>query len=243
MKYAILSDVHSNLEALGSVLQEIERDCPDRKIFLGDAVGYGPDPNGVVEPLAAYCDVCLAGNHDWAALGWTDIQYFNPYAQEAILWTQKVLTPTNWARLKGLRLEWTEGDLRGTHATPKEPDQWHYLFTLSEAGRNFRCFTEKLCFIGHSHVPLFLERDPSGTIHIYPKGEALTLREGYRYIINVGSVGQPRDGDPRACYALYDSETQAIQLKRVAYDIARVQEKMRREGLPGYLVERLVRGR
>lgn len=243
MKYAILSDVHSNLEALESVLQEIRQECPDRKIFLGDAVGYGPDPNRVVELLVGHCDVLLAGNHDWAALGWTDIQYFNPYAQDAILWTQKALTPANLERLKGLKLEWTEGDLRGAHATPKEPDQWHYLFTLSDATRNFRGFSEKVCFIGHSHVPLFLERDLSGAIHVYPQRESLTLREGCRYIINVGSVGQPRDGDPRACYALYDSEGQTVQWKRAVYDIARVQEKMRRQHLPGYLVERLVQGR
>lgn len=242
MKYAILSDVHSNLEALESVIQEIQRDCPDRKIFLGDAVGYGPDPNGAVELLAGYCDVWLAGNHDWAVLGWTDLHYFNPNAQEAILWTQKVLTPTNLERLKEPRLEWTEGDLRGVHATPKEPDQWYYLFSLSETAKNFRCFSEKICFIGHSHMPLFLEKDPSGALNVYHE-EALTPREGCRYIINVGSVGQPRDGDPRACYALYDSESLTVQWKRVKYDIARVQKKMQRQGLPRYLVERLAQGR
>ncbi|MBI2876136.1 MAG: metallophosphoesterase family protein [Candidatus Tectomicrobia bacterium] len=243
MRYAIFSDAHSNLEALEKVLDEVRRDGPDRTIFLGDAVGYGPDPNEVIELLAGQCDLWLAGNHDWAALERIDPEEFNPHAREAILWTQKVLTPTNRERLQGRALEWAEGKLRGVHATPREPEQWHYLLGLEDAARNFQCFSEKACFIGHSHEPLLLERDPTGAIHLHPKEEALTLREGCRYLINVGSVGQPRDGDPRACYLLYDSESQTLQLKRVEYDIPRVQEKMRRQGLPRYLVERLAQGR
>ncbi len=143
--------------------------------------------------------------------------------------------------MEELELEWTEDDLYGVHASPKEPDQWHYIFDLIEAEENFGCFSQKIGFFGHSHIPGFLERRPSGQVDAR-RGKTLAVKKGCRYLINVGSVGQPRDGDPRACYLVYDADQRVARLRRVSYDISKAHWKMRQEGLPLYLIERLARG-
>lgn len=244
MKYAILSDAHGNWEALQRMLQDLEHEGVEKIVFLGDMVGYGPDPNTVVEKLTAYADISLAGNHDWGALGWTDITYFNPYAKIALLWTRKVLTDSNLKKLATLKLtaKDKEEGLLFVHSTPREPEKWHYIFSLEEAEDNFYTFTEKACFIGHSHYPLFIEKKENSKLAVKP-GPLLKLEQGCQYIINVGSIGQPRDGDPRACYAVYDSGLGTIQLKRVPYDVVKTQEKMEALSLPSYLIERLALGR
>lgn len=242
MRYAIISDVHSNLEAFKVVLFELERESPDQIIFLGDIIGYGPDPNECIKEIREVADMALVGNHDHAAIGRTDIAYFNPYARDAIEWTMEQLTNGEKAYLSELPLtgEFTSDDIFLVHATPKRPQDWNYIFTLEDVLENFEYFNQRVCFIGHSHVPVIIAMDNSGRIDIL-KDEA-TIGKDYRYIINVGSVGQPRDGNPDASYAIYDTEDSIVKIKRVSYNYHKTQEKMKRAGLPYYLIERLARG-
>lgn len=237
MRYAVISDVHGNLEALKTVLKDIKKKKITDILFLGDAVGYGPDPDECVEILNSECNVLLAGNHDWAVLGLTDIDFFNPYAKAAILWTRGKISKENFAILKTFLIskEIEDKKIFLVHSTPKEPEEWHYLLTLWDAAVNFHYFDNKICLLGHSHHPFIIERLPSGEMVTY-RNEA-KIGDTERYIINVGSVGQPRDGDPRACYAVIDNES--VKLHRVEYDIEKTQNKMRMFGLPIPLIERL----
>jgi len=242
MDYAVISDVHSNLEALQAVLADLDRRGikKERTFFCGDAVGYGPNPNECVELLRERAKVLIAGNHDWGVLGLTDINYFNPNARAAIRWTEEVLTPENRLTLESFFLvkRLKKENVFLVHGSPKEPEEWHYLLTLFDAEINFNYFEERLCFIGHSHLPFIMERVPSGELVVHKEG--VELGSPHRYIVNAGSIGQPRDGDPRACYALFNEER--VELVRVPYDIDGVQRKMSAAGLPLPLIERLRRG-
>lgn len=240
MRCAIISDVHANLEALEAVLKDIKKKKMDEIFFLGDAVGYGPNPNECLDILKNNCKVLLAGNHDWAAIGLTEIDYFNEYAKAAILWTRESLTEKNRKLLATfpVKKELKKENALLVHSTPKDPEVWHYLLTLWDAEINFNYFKERLCFLGHSHLPFVIERLPSGEMVSY-KGEA-KLGQNERYIINCGSVGQPRDRDPRACYVLLSEEH--VEFIRVGYDLEKTQGKMRAAGLPPPLVSRLSQG-
>jgi len=238
--YAAISDVHSNLEALEAVLEDIGRRKVKSLLFLGDAVGYGPNPNECVSLLEERAKVLLAGNHDWAALGLTDISGFNPMAQAAILWTREVLTEEARKAIEGFSLVRNMGrqGMLLVHSSPFMPEEWHYVFTLSDAEENFRHFTQRICLIGHSHQPFIIERLPSGEMRVHR--EEAALEKGNRYIINAGSVGQPRDRDPRACYALVGDG--GARFVRVEYPVLETQRKMRDAGLPEPLIERLSHG-
>ena len=273
MYYAIIADVHANLEALEAVLKDIKKRKIESILFLGDAVGYGPNPNECIEVLQEIVlestrteKFSLMGNHDSAVIGLTALEYFNPNARKAIEWTKGVLTDKNRRFLKSLpifkslkdkdypspiplpRGEAARGrvknissgrDIYLVHATPKEPEQWHYLLTKQDAYINFHFFTEKICLIGHSHQPSIIEQLPEGEMVIYK--DNAEIKDKHRYIINVGSVGQPRDGNPDAAYALLNENS--IEIKRVSYDILSTQKKMREANLPLFLIERLARGR
>lgn len=240
MPYAVISDVHGNLEALEAVLDDIRRRKTEGTIFLGDAVGYGPNPNECVELLKESCKIILAGNHDRATVGLTDVEYFNEYAKAAILWTREVLTDKNRKHLEKLPVskKMRKGNMLFVHSTPKEPEEWHYLLTLWDAEINFHYFDERICVLGHSHLPFVIERLPSGEMITYKDNAA--LGESERYIINAGSVGQPRDRDPRACYLLMDEHR--AEFVRVKYKWEETQRKMHDSGLPLPLIERLSRG-
>lgn len=240
MNYAVVSDVHSNLEALKAVLKDIKKRKISEIIFLGDAVGYGPNPNECIDLLRENCKFFLAGNHDWAAIGLADIEYFNEYARAAILWTTEVLTEENRNIIKTFQLigEIKKEDIFLVHSTPKEPEAWHYLLTLWDAEVNFHYFGQKICILGHSHQPFVIERLPSAEMVTYKNRARLGKSE--RYIINAGSVGQPRDGDPRACYAIMSDE--GIEFVRVEYNIEKTQMKMHEAGLPLPLIQRLESG-
>ncbi len=248
MEYAVISDVHGNLEALDAVLADISaggaggRGAKMKILFLGDAVGYGPDPNACVDAIRRHAFQGVAGNHDWAVLGLTDETYFNPNARAAISWTDGVLTPGSRAALEALPLvkQLTEDGIFLVHGSPYEPEQWHYLLYFSDAQVNFEHFKQKICLIGHSHLPFVMERVPTGEITASKGQKGVKLDKSCRYIINAGSVGQPRDGDPRACYLLLSDE-EALFV-RVPYDIRTTQEKMSVAGLPLPLIERLARG-
>jgi predicted phosphodiesterase len=240
MPYAVISDVHGNLEALEAVLDDIQRKKTEGIIFLGDAVGYGPNPNECVQLLKERCIMMLAGNHDRAATGLTSAEFFNEHAKAAIQWTREVLTEKNRKHLETLPVskKMRKGNMLFVHSTPKEPGEWHYLLTLWDAEVNFHYFGERVCVLGHSHVPFVIERLPSGEMITHKA--ATSLGESERYIINAGSVGQPRDRDPRACYLVLDKDK--AEFVRVEYRKEETQRKMHEAGLPLPLIERLSRG-
>ncbi|KPJ53534.1 hypothetical protein AMJ39_04440 [candidate division TA06 bacterium DG_24] len=240
MRYAFISDIHGNLEALDTVLQEIEGASVETIVCLGDLVGYGADPNECVDRVRSLTEHIVVGNHDHAAVGLTDVDYFNPWARAAVIWSGEVLRPENREFLKALPLTLDLDDHLCVHSSPSSPAAWRYVLSAADARYEFASFTERVCLIGHSHVPL-LAVDAGGECSVQ-RDSVFTLRRDYRYIINAGSVGQPRDYDPRACYVIYDGETDRVEFRRVAYDIRRAQEKIIRAGLPPFLAERLAFG-
>jgi len=209
---------------------------------LGDVVGYGPDPGQCIELLGQYEHVCVAGNHDWAAISKLDTAYFNPAAAAACHWTARQLTDEDRDYLENLPLTIKKGDFTLVHGSPREPI-WEYLLTVGEAEENLAHFKTKFCLVGHSHVPIVFQCSESGKCSLSPlsDGEEVALGEA-RLFINPGGVGQPRDGDPRASYAIYDEETRKVTLHRVPYDIKATQKKMIKQGLPMPLVTRLSYG-
>ncbi len=241
MKWAILSDIHGNLEALQAVIEDLRAAGAERIACLGDIVGYGADPNPCLELLAGLTDLTVAGNHDYGAVGLTDISYFNPDAKAAVLWAGRKLSMEGRAFLRGLPLVRQFETLTFVHATPGEPGEWNYIFTYPEAEAAFQAMGGEVAFIGHSHQPLILGRGQDGKVTTLEK-EELTLEEGVRYIINVGSVGQPRDRNPDSAYGFYDDQLRKYILKRVPYDIHTVKKKIIRAGLPAILAHRLSKG-
>lgn len=242
MRIAIYSDIHGNLDAFEAVLKDIDREDVDKKVFLGDVVGYGPEPNECIELLGENADVMLAGNHDWAAVEYTDHSYFNPYAKESLFWTMRQLSDKNKEWIKILKPSGTLDNIQLAHATPLQPDEWRYILTMQDAMDNYQAIEKPVCFIGHSHQPVIIEYVDE--VNILPIRDIYkTLEPNRKYVINVGSVGQSRDSNPDACYVVYDTKTQNIEFRRVEYNVARVQKKMEKNGLPKYLIERLGVGR
>lgn len=240
MRYGIISDIHSNLEALEKVLSELERESIDRYVCLGDIVGYAANPNECVELVRNLTDLVIAGNHDHAAVGLTDLGFFNPEAAKAALWTGENLKEENADYLRGLELALTLEDIVFVHSSPFHPERWYYVLSLNDAIRAFLSFKEMICFLGHSHVPAtFTTRAERYGIVEQP---SFKIEKEYRYVVNVGSVGQPRDYDPRACYAIYDTGEQAVGIKRVAYLIEAAQKKIKKVGLPEFFAKRLELG-
>lgn len=241
MRCAILADIHSNLAALEAVLVDIkERGGVDQIWCLGDIVGYGPDPGECLRLLREQELTCVAGNHDWAAVGNVSIADFNPDAAAACRWTARQLTPEQVEFLKNLPLTLICDDFTLVHGSPRDPIT-EYMLSVASAVINFARLTTSFCLIGHSHVPCIFEYFPETRLcqirELVPE-EPVKLN-GRRLIINPGGVGQPRDGDPRAAYAIYDSQHQTVVHYRVPYDIAATQERMRRHGLPQFLIARL----
>ncbi len=239
-RYAIISDVHSNFEALRTVIGDIENRNIEKIIFLGDAVGYGPDPDEVVRLLKERCLFLLAGNHDWAVIDYTPVEYFNDAARVTIEWTREHISEETFEALKEFQIVKVLRDdgIFCVHSTPKEPDAWNYLITIEDAEINFHYFEEQFCFVGHSHRPFIIERLPTGELLTFK--DHAQINSTSRYIVNVGSVGQPRDGDPRAAYAVVSEDS--LEIIRVEYDVKLTQEKMTKERLPEMLIERLARG-
>ncbi len=240
MRYLVLSDIHSNLEAFQTVLDDAGP--VDRVWCLGDVVGYGPDPNACVELLRERPHLCIAGNHDWATLGKLDLRDFNPDAREANLWNRKQLAPDNLAYLEALPEILVEGRFTLIHGSPRHPI-WEYIIYPSTARVNFEHFDTPYCLAGHTHTPVIFrleDANAEGAAEALPPAvnEPMVLG-AERLIINPGSVGQPRDGDPRASYALVDDEAMTIEHHRVAYPVEKTQSKMMEHNLPLRLVLRL----
>ncbi|MCX7920267.1 MAG: metallophosphatase family protein [bacterium] len=241
MKLAIFSDIHGNLEALTAMIKYLEDAEITNYLCGGDIVGYGANPNECVDIIAALdCPVVL-GNHDHAALGLTEITYFNHTARAALLWTRETLTPERKKFLTALEFTYQANNIFLVHASPRHPEQWEYILSLDSAEKNFEFFREQICFIGHSHQPFFVALREDGQVELITENP-LPLKEEERYIINVGSVGQPRDGNPKSSVAILDTETQTVTLHRVSYDIKRAQQKIIDAGLPHSLAQRLENG-
>jgi diadenosine tetraphosphatase ApaH/serine/threonine PP2A family protein phosphatase len=243
MKFIIFSDVHGNLEALHAALKFIEG-YPDAMIYsLGDIVGYGANPRECISEIKKIAHASLAGNHEHAVIGSTSIEYFNPYAKAAVMWTADCLSEKDKMYLSGLPLiKKFQKKFFLVHSSPIDPSQWNYILSMDDARRNFKGFEAPLCFIGHSHSPMVIGLDPDGKLFLN-RSERIQVETKYRYIINIGSIGQPRDGDWRACLVLYDDETQILEYKRLEYDLTTSQTKIHQAGLPDYLAERLSYGR
>jgi predicted phosphodiesterase len=242
MKYGFFSDVHSNLEALKVVAEDFRKEKLERLFFLGDAVGYGPDPNECVSLIDKLAEVKLMGNHDYAALGLIDTTQFNEYAQQAMEWTRETLTEQSLKIISGFSMEHEFDQWHLVHSTPKQPREWNYIFDLDDAEENFNFFSTRICIIGHSHFPAIIKKFDGRHCFLHEESQT-EIQKDFRYIINIGSVGQPRDGSNQACYLVYDDQKQIARLKRLDYDFEKTQAKMKKRGLPQFLVERLAVGR
>ncbi|MDD5127514.1 MAG: metallophosphoesterase family protein [Dehalococcoidales bacterium] len=242
MRCAILADIHANMEAFGAVLTDVEKRGDVEEIWcLGDIVGYGPDPHACIQILRAANHLCVAGNHDWAAIGKITMQNFNTDAAAACEWTGQKLTPEDKEYLSHLPATLQKGDFTLAHGSPREPI-WEYILFPPTAAENFNHFTTPYCLVGHSHQPIvFKQVGSAAATSLFQPTIGLVIGRS-RLIINPGAVGQPRDGDPRASYAIYDSEAKMARLYRVPYDIEATQNKMMHAGLPMKLVNRLSHG-
>jgi predicted phosphodiesterase len=242
MRLGIFSDVHGNMEALDAVLKALKGEDVNLTICLGDLVGYGPDPNQCVEKVMEASDIVLAGNHDYAAVNLESTEHFNECARTAIEWTNEVLTSASQDILAKLPLIETIDNILTVHATPEQPEQWHYITSAEDAYRNLVNMSVPICFVGHSHVPMAFIQQEEEQILLQSAAE-VDIQPGQKVIINVGSVGQPRDGDPRAAYGIFDMKENKFNLKRLAYAVRKVQEKMQKKNLPSFLIERLESGK
>ena len=243
MRALIVSDIHSNLEAFQSVIEDGQsRGGFDQVWSLGDMVGYGPDPGECLDLLGRYDHVAVAGNHDLASIGRLSLEAFNPHAAAANRWTATQLTEDQIAYLGGLSLKLELDEFTMVHGSPRDPI-WEYVVSVGSAVASFLHLDTYWCLVGHSHIPFICRPAEDGAVFLaFPLDTSITLGTD-RLIINPGGVGQPRDGDPRASYAIYDSEARAVLHHRVEYDIATTQEKMRWHGLPEFLIDRLAEGR
>lgn len=240
MRYAIIADIHANLEAFDTVLRDIKEQRCSQIVCLGDVVGYGANPKECLDMVRGMNIPCIKGNHDEYCSIDVHAEGFNPHALEAVAWTRQQLPEADrqWLRdLKYLRLI---ANFTIVHATLDGPQRWGYVFDKLEAAASFTYQNTGLCFFGHTHVPLAFVRDATVRGGTYSR---FRLEPGKKYFVNVGSVGQPRDGNPRSAYVVYDMNEQSVELRRLDYDIATAQKKILAAGLPPRLAERLAHGK
>ena len=242
MTIALISDIHGNLEALEAVLEDIASKKADRIYCLGDVLGYGSDPSACLHLASQHCSTILMGNHEYAVLGHVEAESMNDAAQESIAWTASQLSDRELSIITDLEFTAEVENCLLVHASPHEPEQWHYILTRAEAARAFDACSNRLCFFGHTHVPMIFARGADGKLRS-KLGHDFDPDEESRYLVNVGSVGQPRDDDPRAAYLIYDATEETVTYHRVAYDIRKTQAKMSDAKLPQTLIERLEFGR
>ncbi len=232
MKIAIISDIHGNLEALNAVLSKIDSLTVQTIYCLGDIVGYGPNPNECVELIRSRNISSIAGNHDKAVTEELSIESFSQMARAGVLWTQSVITEENKNFLKNLPYSIQEHNILFVHSSPDYPEEFRYLLSPEDARESFDYFSNLLCFVGHTHRPVVFCED-TRTLEITPEK---------KFIVNVGSVGQPRDGNWNACFVLLDTELYTLDFVRVEYDVELVRKKIETIGLPQKLADRLLVG-
>ena len=242
MRILVIADIHANLTALEAVLADAQqRGKVDEIWCLGDVVGYGPDPSDCVRLIRETCSICIAGNHDLAAIGKVSTADFNAAAAEAIVWTRQQLSQRDIDYLGELPLMAERLQFTLVHGSPANP-VWEYVISTETASRNLSAFNTDFCLVGHTHVPMmFAFKGERADIEDFDNGTRITLKKD-RLILNPGAVGQPRDHDPRASYAIIDSDSTELSLWRVPYHIESVQKRMKAAGLPGRLIDRLAAG-
>ncbi len=241
MKTAILSDIHSNLEALDKALTVCRERKVNRIVCLGDVIGYGADPGPCLKAVVENCEFVVAGNHERALFDDALLARFSPHAAKAIAWTRERLNQEELDQTAGWPLERIEERVTWVHGTPQEPEEFHYLLSLATGLEGLRAFKTPLCFVGHTHLPQVLVESRRALYHF--KEGKLRLEPEERYLINVGSVGQPRDRDPRLSVMILNEDKWELEHVRVPYDAERAAEKIRAsEGLPSFLGDRLLEG-
>jgi diadenosine tetraphosphatase ApaH/serine/threonine PP2A family protein phosphatase len=251
MRYAVLADIHSNFEALTAVLEALASERIDRTLCLGDVMGYGADPTACVERLQACDAVVVGGNHDAACVGKLELEWFNDAAKAALVWTRDQLSFTDLDWLRRLPLVETLEPFTLVHSSLRRPERFEYLVDLAQVVDTLTTCRTLMCLAGHTHLACLVEYDRSRrtVIRVLTRVDelaAVTFRDEAataRYLVNPGSVGQPRDGDPRASFAVIDTETRCLSFHRVRYDVAAAAAKIRRAGLPEFLADRLAVGR
>ncbi len=237
MRYALISDIHSNLQALEAVVGACRNKAIDHFLCLGDIVGYGANPNECLDLVQKLKTITVAGNHDWGLVGKKSIEYFNSIAVGALCWSRRVLSESKQDVLAELPLIHKGRDFILVHGTYHHPEHFEYMIDPSAAKQSFQILDKTLCFVGHSHIPgVFRYKDEniSYTSEVY-----FSVDENARYIINVGSVGQPRDRDPRSSFCIYDSDQKTVRGERVHYNIEGAQKAIIGAGLSGFLASRL----
>ena len=241
MRYGIFADIHSNLEALEAVRKAYRGESIDQYLCVGDVVGYAANPRECIEKIKELLAITVAGNHDWAAVNLFSVDYFNPAARQAMLWTRDSLDDKSRCFLGSLKLLYKNEDLTLVHGTLNKPEDFNYMTDGYVAEETFGILENKICFVGHSHVAGVFIKDKDGRIN-HCLDNCIGIKNRNKYIVNVGSVGQPRDGNPEAAYCIYDTDKKEIQIKRTAYDIKTTKEKVVNAGLPRFLADRLSAG-
>ena len=243
MKVLLVADIHANLTAFEAVLADAEAAGGfDRMWTAGDVVGYGPDPNECVDRVRSAGALAVAGNHDLAAVGEVGVDVFNSFARAAVRWTAERLSPENADYIRALPLVVEDSDWTVSHGVPSDP-VWGYLLTVKAAVEGLAHFGTQGCVLGDSHVPVLLRMGPEGPAPVSVGGGRVVDVGSERCYVNPGAVGQPRDGDPRASYAVLDTEAWAVEFRRVEYEIEETQRRMGEAGLPWPLIDRLAHGR
>lgn len=242
MRHALISDIHGNLEALQAVLADIEQQNVDAIHCLGDIIGYGCNPVECLELVTDRCEKVLLGNHEFALLGLLSDIHLNAFARESMDWTRTRVTDREISVIADFLLEANIEGAYLVHSSPYEPDQWHYILSVSEANVSLNSMSESLGFFGHTHVPNIFALYPDGRCRA-KVGCDFSPDAECKYLVNVGSVGQPRDNDPRSCYLVYDSSQNEISYRRVEYDLELTQSKMADAHIDRMLIERLEVGR
>jgi len=241
LRYGIFSDIHSNLEALDAVISAYKKERIDRYLCIGDIVGYAANPAECIEKVKVLAMITVSGNHDWASANLFSTDYFNPLAEEAIFWTQRNLSEQAVSFLGQLKLVYKNEDLTLVHGTLDEPGDFNYMVDANIASKTFELLKTHICFVGHTHVSGVFIKTKDNRIQ-YERRSNVDIKDDNKYIINVGSVGQPRDGNPKAAYCIFDSDENNVQIKRVSYDIRAARKKIFAAGLPGFLGERILVG-
>jgi predicted phosphodiesterase len=240
MKYAIIADIHGNLEALQTVLEDAKKEKCTHYACLGDVVGYNANPKECLDIVRGMAMPCVKGNHDEYCSSNDDLEGFNPHAALAVNWTREQLTPEDRQWLQDLRYMRLVASFSIVHATLDGPQRWGYVFDKLAAAASFTYQNTSVCFFGHTHVPVAFIRDSVVRGGTYSK---FRIEPGRKYFINVGSVGQPRDGNPKSAYLIYDLDDSTVELRRLDYDMATTQAKILAAGLPERLAERLAFGK
>lgn len=239
MRFALFGDIHSNLEALEAVLADAAAQGVTGYVCLGDIVGYNADPVACLEKVRSMGCPVVKGNHDEDASNTRSLETLSPVAAAAMEWTRQQLDDGQKQWLRRLRMVRQVDNFSIVHSTLDQPANWGYVFNTFDAMANFPYQFTQICFHGHTHRPqVFVKTSKVTTV----PADSVSIEPGMKYFINVGSVGQPRDGDWRACYAIYDLSQKLVVFRRVEYDIARTQEKIRAAGLPERLADRLAEG-